>query len=96
MTSTDHLWAPPPVYSLPVREIALTVNGAPRQKSDLEKLTWNIPELIEDLSTFYHLQAGDLIFTATPEGVGPVVAGDRTEGHVAGVGVIALHVGAAA
>jgi fumarylpyruvate hydrolase len=77
-------------------EIALMVNGAPRQKSDLDKLIWNIPEIIEDLSRFYHLQAGDLIFTGTPEGVGPVVVGDRIDGHVTGVGEIVLHVGAAA
>jgi fumarylpyruvate hydrolase len=77
-------------------ELALTVNGQPRQKSDLDKLIWNIRELIADLSLFYHLQPGDLIFTGTPEGVGPVVAGDRIEGHIAGVGEIRLTVGPAA
>jgi fumarylpyruvate hydrolase len=77
-------------------ELALTVNGQPRQKSDLDKLIWNIPELIADLSLFYHLQPGDLIFTGTPEGVGAVVAGDRIDGHIEGVGEIVLHVGAAA
>ena len=76
-------------------ELAMTVNGQPRQKSDLDKLIWNIPELIADLSKFYHLQPGDLIFTGTPEGVGPVVAGDRIAGHVAGVGEILLHVAVA-
>ena len=76
-------------------ELALTVNGDPRQKSDLDKLIWNIRELIADLSLFYHLQPGDLIFTGTPEGVGPVLAGDRIDGHVAGVGEISLHIGAA-
>jgi fumarylpyruvate hydrolase len=76
-------------------DLAMTVNGQPRQKSDLDKLIWNIPELIADLSKFYHLQAGDLIFTGTPEGVGPVVPGDRIDGHVAGVGEIALTIGAA-
>jgi fumarylpyruvate hydrolase len=75
-------------------ELALTVNGQPRQKSDLDKLIWNIREIIADLSKFYHLQPGDLIFTGTPEGVGPVVAGDRIDGHVAGVGEIVLHIGA--
>jgi fumarylpyruvate hydrolase len=59
------------------------------------KLIWNIRELIAGLSKFYHLQPGDLIFTGTPEGVGPVVAGDRIDGHVAGVGEIVLNVGAA-
>ena len=76
-------------------ELAMTVNGQPRQKSDLNMLIWNIRELIADLSKFYHLQPGDLIFTGTPEGVGAVLAGDRIDGHIAGVGEITLHVGAA-
>ena len=76
-------------------ELAMSVNGQPRQKSDLSKLIWNIRELIADLSKFYHLQPGDLIFTGTPEGVGPVVAGDRIAGHVAGVGEIVLNIGPA-
>lgn len=76
-------------------EIALSVNGQPRQHSDLDRLIWNLREIIADLSLFYHLQPGDLIFTGTPEGVGAVVAGDHIEGHVAGVGRISLHVGPA-
>jgi len=76
-------------------DLVMTVNGQPRQKSDLDKLIWNIPELIADLSTFYHLRPGDLIFTGTPEGVGPVVPGDRIDGAVAGVGEIVLNIGAA-
>ena len=85
---------PMPGTVLTQGELALTVNGEPRQKSDLSKLIWDIREIIEDLSTFYHLQPGDLIFTGTPEGVGPVVAGDRIDGHVAGVGEISLRIGA--
>jgi fumarylpyruvate hydrolase len=76
-------------------ELALTVNGQPRQKSDIDKLIWSIPELIADLSLFYHLRPGDLIFTGTPEGVGALQPGDRIDGHVEGVGKIVLHVGAA-
>jgi len=76
-------------------EITLVVNGQTRQKSDVDKLIWNIPESIEDLSSFYHLQPGDLVFTGTPEGVGAVVDGDRIDGRIEGVGEIALHVGAA-
>ncbi|WP_372527832.1 fumarylacetoacetate hydrolase family protein [Piscinibacter sp.] len=76
-------------------ELVLTVNGQPRQKSDLSMLIWNLRELIADLSKFYHLQPGDLIFTGTPEGVGAVVAGDRIAGHIYGVGEITLTVGAA-
>ena len=75
--------------------LALNVNGKVRQKSDLCKLIWSIPELIADLSKFYHLQPGDLIFTGTPEGVGPLLPGDLVEGRVDGVGTIALTVGAA-
>ena len=75
--------------------LALSVNGQERQRSDLSKLIWNIPELIEDLSKFYHLQPGDLIFTGTPEGVGALQPGDRVEGSVAGVGEITLTVGPA-
>jgi fumarylpyruvate hydrolase len=75
--------------------LEMRVNGSVRQKSDLSKLIWNIPELIADLSKFYHLQPGDLIFTGTPEGVGPLQPGDRIEGSVEGVGTIALNVGPA-
>jgi len=75
--------------------LSLTVNGQPRQSSDLDKLIWNIREIIADLSLFYHLQAGDLIYTGTPEGVGAVVAGDRIEGRIDGIGEISLNVGAA-
>ena len=84
---------PMPGVVLEQGELAMTVNGEPRQKSDLTMLIWNIREIIADLSKFYHLQPGDLIFTGTPEGVGAVVPGDRIDGHVAGVGAIVLHVG---
>lgn len=74
--------------------IALEVNGQTKQSSDVDKLIWNVRELIADLSLFYHLQPGDLIYTGTPEGVGPVVAGDRISGHVEGVAEVALTIGA--
>ena len=51
-------------------ELVMTVNGQPRQKADLSHLIWSVPEIIADLSKFYHLQPGDLIFTGTPAGVG--------------------------
>ena len=84
---------PVPGVALDKGELAMTVNGQPRQKSDIGKLIWSIPELICDLSRFYHLQPGDLIFTGTPEGVGALQPGDRIDGHVDGVGDIMLHVG---
>jgi fumarylpyruvate hydrolase len=76
--------------------IALAVNGQTKQSSDVDRLIWNVREIIEDLSLFYHLQPGDLIYTGTPEGVGAVQPGDRITGHVAGVGEIALTIGPAA
>ncbi len=76
-------------------ELLLAVNGQVRQRSDLSKLIWNVRELIADLSRFYHLLPGDLIFTGTPEGVGPLQQGDRLEGRIDGVGEIALRVGEA-
>jgi fumarylpyruvate hydrolase len=75
--------------------LEMSVNGTVRQKSDLSKLIWNIPELIADLSKFYHLQPGDLIFTGTPEGVGPLQPGDRIEGRIEQVGTISLTIGPA-
>lgn len=73
--------------------IALQVNGATRQSSDLGKLIWNVREIVADLSSYYHLQPGDLIYTGTPDGVGAVVPGDRITGRVEGVAEIALTIG---
>ncbi|MBP2307750.1 FAA hydrolase family protein [Azospirillum melinis] len=70
--------------------LELRVNGETRQSSDLSLLIWSVPELIAHLSTLYHLQPGDLIYSGTPEGVGAVRAGDRIEGSVAGLGGIVL------
>ena len=75
--------------------IELSVNGQVKQQSNLDKLIWSIPEIIADLSLYYHLQPGDLIYTGTPEGVGAVVAGDHITGRVEGVGAITLTIGPA-
>ncbi len=75
--------------------ISLQVNGETKQSADLSQLIWNIPELLADLSQYYHLQAGDLIYTGTPEGVGAVKTGDHITGQVAGVGEVRLSIGAA-
>jgi len=75
--------------------IILEVNGVTKQSSDVDKLIWNVREIIADLSLFYHLQPGDLIYTGTPEGVGAVVPGDKITGRVEGVGEVTLTIGAA-
>lgn len=76
-------------------KIELKVNGIVRQSSDLSMMIHPVSAIIAHLSRYYHLQPGDLIFTGTPEGVGPVVAGDRIDGMIEGLGEIALHIGAA-
>ena len=73
-------------------EIYVQVNGQDRQRSHINKLIWNIAETIEHLSAAWELQAGDLIFTGTPEGVAAVVAGDTMVGAVGGLGEIKVHV----
>jgi fumarylpyruvate hydrolase len=68
--------------------IWLTVNGERRQESDLSQMVVDVPHLIAELSTLYTLQPGDLIFTGTPSGVGPVKPGDRLEGGIEGLEVL--------
>jgi fumarylpyruvate hydrolase len=84
---------PMPGFVIDSGEIKLAVNGDVKQQSNVDKLIWDVREIIADLSLFYHLKAGDLIYTGTPEGVGAVVAGDRIHGHVEGVGEVALTIG---
>ncbi|QTD45101.1 fumarylacetoacetate hydrolase family protein [Ottowia testudinis] len=73
--------------------IQLSVNGQIRQDSDIKELIWSVPEIVANLSQYYHLQAGDLIYTGTPEGVGAVQPGDKITGRIDGVGEIALTIG---
>src|SRR3546814_269305 len=65
--------------------IWLQVNGQDRQRSDTSKLIWSVAETIAYLSNYFRLEPGDLIYTGTPEGVGPVQAGDLMEGGVEGL-----------
>src|SRR5579883_2565673 len=74
--------------------IELRQNGETRQKSDIAELVWSAPELIAHLSGFYHLGPGDLIFTGTPAGVGPVQPGDKLEASIDGVGALTVTIGA--
>jgi fumarylpyruvate hydrolase len=87
---------PMPGVVLTQGELTLEVNGQVKQRSDLSRLIWDVREIIEDLSRYYHLQPGDLIYTGTPEGVGAVQPGDRLHGQVQGVGEVSLTVGAPA
>ena len=75
--------------------IRLHQNGTLRQSSDIDQLVWSVPEIIAHLSGFYHLGPGDLIFTGTPAGVGPVAPGDRLEGEIQGIGELTTLIGPA-
>ena len=65
--------------------ITLVVNGKERQKSDLSEMIWSVPEQIEYLSQYYTLEAGDIIMSGTPAGVGPVQAGDQLVASIEGL-----------
>ena len=74
--------------------IALEVNGTLRQQGDIAEMIWNIPEIVAELSTYFELAAGDLIYSGTPAGVGPIERGDRLLGSVEGVGTLSLSIAA--
>lgn len=65
--------------------IALTIDGEARQSGDLLMMIWSVAEIIAVLSTYVELAPGDLIFTGTPAGVGPIRAGQRVRAEIAGL-----------
>ena len=70
--------------------IWVKVNGQIKQQGDLSQQIWSVPEQISYLSNLITLRPGDLIFSGTPAGVGPIQKGDKLEGHVDGVGDLAI------
>lgn len=72
--------------------IWLDINGESRQGGDLDQLIWSVPEIIAALSGLFTLAPGDLIYTGTPAGVGPVERGDVMRGGIDGVGEIEITV----
>jgi fumarylpyruvate hydrolase len=70
--------------------IRLSVDGAVRQDATLSDMIWSVPEVIADLSRYYHLMPGDLIFTGTPAGVGPVGPGNVLLGEIEGLSPLHL------
>jgi len=73
--------------------IWLSVNGVIRQQGDIADLIWSVPEVIAEISASMGLEAGDLIYTGTPAGVGAVTVGDVIEGGVEGVADIKIVIG---
>jgi len=85
------LFAPAREIGHPDRgKIALSVNGEIRQNGDLCELIHPVPQIIAALSQQVALAAGDLIFTGTPAGVGPLNPGDWVEGEIEGVGRVSF------
>lgn len=76
----------------PQGRIRLSVNGQTRQDAALADMIWNVAEIVSEASKLWTLAPGDLIFTGTPEGVGPLVRGDAVEGEVEGVGKLSFKV----
>jgi fumarylpyruvate hydrolase len=72
--------------------IMLAVNGTVRQRGSISQLIWSIAETIEHLSAAWELRPGDLIFTGTPEGVGPVSSRDHLDGTIEGLGNLQVRV----
>jgi fumarylpyruvate hydrolase len=86
--STIRRWSGP----APQGRITLSVNGQTRQDATVADMIWSAPEIIAEASRLWRLMPGDLIFTGTPEGVGPLARGDRVEGEVEGVGRLGFQV----
>jgi fumarylpyruvate hydrolase len=72
----------------PEAPISLSVDGQVRQSADLSDMIWKVPEIIASLSTFVALAPGDLIFTGTPSGVGPIAPGQWLHGSIGSIAPI--------
>ena len=72
--------------------IWLTLNDEIKQDSDLSRMIVKVPEIIFTISRFVELKPGDLIYTGTPDGIGPISAGDTIKAGIAGLGEVILQV----
>jgi fumarylpyruvate hydrolase len=73
--------------------IRLSVNGTERQAGDINQMIWKVPEVISRLSELFVLHPGDLIYTGTPAGVGPIESGDKIQAVIENVGSLNIEVG---
>lgn len=76
----------------PQGRIWLSVNGQTKQDAVVADMIWNVAEIIAEASKLWRLAPGDLIYTGTPEGVGPMVRGDQVRGGVDGVGELSFKI----
>jgi fumarylpyruvate hydrolase len=73
--------------------IWLAVNDELRQDGDLADMIWPVADAIAEISTYLAMSPGDLVYTGTPAGVGPLQAGDRVTAGIDGVGELAIEIG---
>ena len=81
-----------PAATIPAGRIALSVNGVVKQEGEIADMIWSVEEVLVEAGKLWKLEAGDLVFTGTPEGVGPLARGDRVEGSVEGVGSLSFRI----
>jgi fumarylpyruvate hydrolase len=77
---------------VPQGRISLSINGVTKQDSVVANMIWSVPEIIAEASKLWRLEPGDLIYTGTPEGVGPIARGDQVTGEIDGVGSLSFRV----
>ncbi|MGD9649590.1 MAG: fumarylacetoacetate hydrolase family protein [Dongiaceae bacterium] len=80
------------VHHIEEAELQLQVNGVPKQRGKVADMIWKIDEIISELSKLIQLKAGDLIFTGTPDGVGPVRPGDQLRAGITGLPELAVEI----
>jgi len=73
-------------------DLELSVNGELRQRSNTRNLILGVPQLVELASSFYTLEPGDIIYTGTPDGVGPIAAGDTIRATIGGIGTMEVRI----
>ena len=83
-------WSGPP----PQGRIRLTVNGQVKQDAVVADMIWNVAEIVAEASKLWRLAPGDLIFTGTPSGVGPLAPGDEVEGGIELLGILQFSIAA--
>ncbi|MDO8334220.1 MAG: fumarylacetoacetate hydrolase family protein [Nitrosomonas sp.] len=81
-----------PGATIPEGRITLGVNGVTRQDGEIADMIWSVEEVLVEAGKLWTLEAGDLVFTGTPEGVGPIARGDLVEGSVEGVGSLSFRI----
>ena len=82
----------PSTGAIPDGRITLSINGAVKQEGQIGDMIWSVEEVLVEAGKLWKLEAGDLVFTGTPEGVGPILRGDLVEGSVEGVGSLSFRV----